>query len=90
MYNRYLADAAADTPPLHNETPPEPARQSAPPQGASVFSELTRGLSGRLQNLRLDTDTVLVLAIVWFLLSDGDDTDWELFLMIGALLVLGI
>lgn len=59
-------------------------------QTASVFSGLTRGLSGRLQNVKLDMDTVITLAIVWFLLSDSGEVDWDQLLLIGALLILGI
>lgn len=88
MYNRYLTEAAHSAP-LHNEPPPQP-----PPQGgqtASVLAELSRGLSGRLQNIRLDADTIIALVIVWFLLSDdGGEVDWEQLILIGVLLVLGI
>ena len=59
----------------------------------SAFSGLSRGLSGRLQNLRLDMDTIIVLVIVWFLLTgddDGDGIDWEQLVLIGVLLLLGI
>lgn len=101
MYNRYLASAATEAPPIHNSQPPQPDRQQAPrqqephrehipPQTASVFADLTKSLSGRLQNIKLDMDTILVLVIVWFLLSDGDEVDWDQLLMIGALLLLGI
>ncbi len=87
MYNRYLTDTASNTP-LHNEQAP-----SAPQGGqtASVLAELSRGLSGRLQNIRLDADTIIALVIVWFLLSDDDgEVDWEQLILIGVLLVLGI
>ena len=85
MYNHYLAAAQADVPP---HTPP-----SAPPPNsaaASALSGLTRGLAGRFQNLRLDADTIIVLALAWFLLKDEDDVDWEQLLLTGALLLLGI
>ncbi|HIY12241.1 MAG TPA: hypothetical protein H9842_01470 [Candidatus Agathobaculum merdipullorum] len=88
MYNRYLTETAPNTP-LHNET-----ISHHPPQGeqtASVLAELSRGLSGRLQNIRLDADTIIALVIVWFLLSDdGGEVDWEQLILIGVLLVLGI
>lgn len=88
MYNRYLTETA-NSAPLHNEPPPQ-----HPPQGGqtvSVLSELSRGLSGRLQNIRLDADTIIALVIVWFLLSDdGGEVDWEQLILIGVLLVLGI
>ena len=88
MYNRYLTETAPNAP-LHNET-----ISHHPPQGeqtASVLAELSRGLSGRLQNIRLDADTIIALVIVWFLLSDdGGEVDWEQLVLIGVLLVLGI
>ena len=97
MYNRYLASAAAEA---ANTTPPpqrEPQQQEQPreashhtPQSASVFADLTHALSGRLQNIKLDMDTVLVLGIVWFLLSDGEETDWDLLLLVGGMLLFGI
>ena len=86
MYNHYLAAAQADAPPLHTQT-------SAPPPSsvtASALSGLTRGLAGRFQNLRLDADTIIVLALAWFLLKDNDDVDWEQLLLTGALLLMGI
>ena len=55
-----------------------------------MFTDLSRGLSGRLQNIKLDMDTIIVLVIVWFLLKDGEEIDWEQLLLIGALLILGI
>ena len=96
MYNRYLASAEADdAPPLHKEppsgqAPADRSRGGASPQTASVFTDLSRGLSGRLQNIKLDMDTIFVLVIVWFLLIDGEEIDWEQLLLIGALLILGI
>lgn len=88
MYNRYLTEAAHSAP-LHNEPPPQPPPQSG--QTASVLADLSRGLSGRLQNIRLDADTIIALVIVWFLLSDdGGEVDWEQLILIGVLLVLGI
>ena len=88
MYNRYLTETAPNAP-LHNETiSPHPPQGEQP---ASVLAELSRGLSGRLQNIRLDADTIIALVIVWFLLSDdGGEVDWEQLILIGVLLVLGI
>nr|WP_300185223.1 hypothetical protein [uncultured Agathobaculum sp.] len=86
MYNRYLAESSADTPPQ-----PEPScRPSTSGQAAAALGGLTRGLSDRLQNLRLDTNTIIALVIVWFLLSDDGDVDWEQLIFIGVLLVLGV
>lgn len=86
MYNRYLAESSADTPPQ-----PEPScRPSTGGQAAAALGGLTHGLSDRLQNLRLDTNTIIALVIVWFLLSDDGDVDWEQLIFIGVLLVLGV
>lgn len=84
MYNRYLASAADDAPPIHAE----PADTSA----VSALAGLSRTLNDRFQNLRLDMDTVIALVIVWFLLSDGTENsvDWDQFLLVGALLILGV
>lgn len=84
MYNRYLASAADDAPPIQAE----PADASA----VSALAGLSRTLSGRFQNLRLDVDTVIALVIVWFLLSDGTENgvDWDQFILVGALLLLGV
>lgn len=91
MYNRYLTESAADTPPQPEPASHPPAGgQSAGGQAAAALGELTRGLSDRLQNLRLDTNTVIALVIVWFLLSDGGETDWEQLILIGVLLLLGV
>lgn len=88
MYNRYLTETAHSAP-LHTEPPPQHPPQSG--QTTSVLAELSRGLSGRLQNIRLDADTIIALVIVWFLLSDdGGEVDWEQLILIGVLLVLGI
>ncbi|MDO5141571.1 MAG: hypothetical protein Q4D31_00965 [Eubacteriales bacterium] len=85
MYNRYLA--AANSEPLPPDDPPHPA-DSRP---AGALTGLGRGLSDRLHNVKLDMDTVIVLALVWFLLADdGDGVDWEQLILIGVLLVLGI
>ena len=92
MYNRYLAAAAADTPPLHNGAPRAVSRADNE-HTAPVFSGLSHGLSSRLQNLKLDMDTIIVLVIVWFLLSGDDDCDgidWQQLVLIGVLLLLGI
>ena len=76
MYNRYLAAA--------EQTAPE---TSEPPQ-SSTFSGLGRTLNARLQGVRLDMDTMI---IVWFLLMDDDGVvDWEQFLLTAALLLFGL
>ncbi len=102
MYNRYLNATAEDSPPLHNqdsqgymdETPtfhPQPSQQPQNiTQQTAAISELTRNLSGKLQNIKFDMNTVIMLAVVWFLLSDNGEVDWEQFLTIGILFILGL
>ena len=44
-----------------------------------------------MQQFRLDTDTVIALLIVWFLLADDNgEVDWEQFLLTAALLLFGL
>lgn len=93
MYNRYLAASAAE--PIHTQPEPSPKSQDEPrpeqTHSASVFGNLSKSLGGRLGNVKLDMDTILVLGIVWFILSDTEDgLDWDLMLIIGALLFLGL
>ncbi len=92
MYNRYLTAAAEPAAPTSG--PAEPSERQAAPAGAPPAADALAGLphllGGRLQNLHLDMDTLLVLGIVWFLLSDHGEIDWDTLLMIGALLLLGI
>lgn len=94
MYNHYLTSATTcdDAPPLHNMQPFESDMDytHSLSQAGSLFSDLTRGLSGHLQNIKLDMNTIIALAVVWFLLKDGDEVDWDQLILIGVLLVLGI
>jgi len=68
------------------------ARDTPPSSSSSlsVFGDLSRLLSNRLHGVKLDMDTILVLLIVWFLLADGDELDWDLLLTVGALLIFGV
>lgn len=84
MYNRYL-NAAPDTP-APVSVPVHTAHEPAEPVG--LFGSLSRRLGG----LRLDTDMLVVIAVVWFLIQDSadGDIDLEIVLAIGALLILGL
>lgn len=85
MYNRYLNTAPQAEPSPHVP----PAHEKAEPAG--LFGGLGAGLSQRLSNFRLDADTLIVLAVIWFVLSDNaDELDNELLIAIGILLVLGL
>lgn len=90
MYNRYLTEAAEQ--PTANTAAAQsvPSDHSVSPPAAPALSGLTHGLAGRLQNIKLDMDTIIVLAIVWFLLSDSGEIDWDQLLLIGILLLLGL
>lgn len=103
MYNQYLASAEnMNTSWVHNDVSQnmqseptfaqnqEPQHGAGDPETASVFSNITKTLSGRLHNIKLDMDTIIVLILVWFLLSDGDSVDWDLLVMIGIMIILGI
>jgi hypothetical protein len=78
MYNRYLRDRngsyvcqrVADPAPVHPPTP-EPERQTAQtaPQSAPRKAE-------KLALRDLDTDDLLIAAILVLLLQDGDRLDW--------------
>ncbi len=104
MYNQYLNMTADDSPPIHNEAfsenvpafseqaqkAPCMSSPAVPQQQAAALSELTRNISGKLQNIKFDMNTVIMLAIVWFLLSDNGEVDWDQFLTIGILFILGL
>lgn len=93
MYNRYLTAAAESEPIPHHIPEPDDTTYTSGRHPSAYGAG--HSLSARLQNLHLDQDTLLVLAIVWFLLSGNEDTsdsgtDWEQLLLIGILLFLGI
>ncbi len=98
MYNQYLNAASDEAPPMFNQSfneephavPIQQQQRSLPTQQAAAISELTRNLSGRLQHIKFDTNTVIMLAIIWFLLSDNGEVDWDQFLTIGILFLLGL
>ena len=59
-----------------------PPLHKEPPSGQAPADRSRGGASPQ--------DTIIVLVIVWFLLKDGEEIDWEQLLLIGALLILGI
>lgn len=78
MYNRYLNETA--------DARPEP-----PVQDAAPASGLLEGLTGRIGSFKLDTDTLILLAVVWFILrEEGEELDTELLIVLGLLLILGM
>jgi len=76
-------------PPPAAGQPECPQQQPQPP--SSVQSAMAAsGFPGRLSSVRLDMDTMIVLAIAWFLLSENGEIDWEQFITIGVLCALGL
>ena len=82
MYNEYLQDAVPE--PI--EQPPENRTPAAGTNG----SGLLQLLADRLGGAKLDADTLVAIAVIWFLLSDGKALDTDLLIIIGVLLLLGI
>lgn len=95
----------ATTPPITQPASTQPAatpptaKQSAVPSVVSAqpqqpamptLSSLSRLLSGRLGGIKMDNDTIIVLLLVWFLLSEDGNLDWEELILIVALLLLGV
>lgn len=105
MYNRYLNANGFDEyfTPIENDVPlAEPVRYAAPPPTPSAAEPVkSRGfLGGLLGNLGdkiklpdFDGDTILLLALVYFLVIDKDGDDeggiTNTLLIVGALLLLG-
>ena len=82
MYNEYLQDAVPE--PI--EQPPENRTPAAGTSGGGLLQLL----ADRLGGAKLDADTLVAIAVIWFLLSDGKALVTDLLLIIGVLLLLGI
>ena len=82
MYNEYLQDAVPE--PI--EQPPE-NRTHAPGAPGAGPRQL---LAGPLGGAPPGADTLVAIAVIWFLLSDGKALDTDLLIIIGVLLLLGI
>ncbi|HJC20789.1 MAG TPA: hypothetical protein H9707_03380 [Candidatus Butyricicoccus avicola] len=82
MYNEYLQDAVPE--PI--EQPPENRTPAAGTSGGGLLQLL----ADRLGGAKLDADTLVAIAVIWFLLSDGKALDTDLLIIIGVLLLLGI
>ncbi len=98
MYNQYISAPREE---VHNERRAQreeaaeaaaqhPHAQPVHPQAASAFGNLSQVLTSRFGSLKFDADTLIALAVIWFLVNDGGELDTELMLMIGILLILGI
>ena len=93
MYNRYSTAAQQQRPPEPPaETQPVFSGQEEPlKEPAAQVSGLLGALTQRLSGFRIDADTLVVLAVVWFVLNDKDEEmDTELLIVLGVLLLLGI
>ena len=97
MYNRYMnsggfedffkpAEAPAPQAVPEPAVPVEPA-ESKPKGLSAALKQLTGGTGLKLPEF--DTDTILLLVLVYFLVADGDDNISDTLLIIGALLLLG-
>lgn len=82
MYNEYLQDAVPE--PI--EQPPENRTPAAGTSGGGLLQLL----ADRLGGAKLDADTLVAIAVIWFLLSDGKALDTDLLIIIGVLFLLGI
>lgn len=85
MYNEYLQQAAPDDLPMG-----EPEQTTMPASGLSSGGGLMQLLTDRLGGAKLDADTLVSIAVIWFLLSDGKVLDTDLLIIIGVLLLLGV
>ncbi len=100
MYNRYLSGEYIPTNPPQEESLSESCESldnsscdetsCVPCKNEPCKSEKGSGfdLSSLLKNIHFDTDDLLLLAILWLLLRDSDDSD--VILIVVALFVMGI
>lgn len=90
MYNEYLQDAGQPDASISSEdfTTQEP--RTAASGSSSSSGGLLQLLTDRLGGAKLDADTLVAIAVIWFLLSDGKALDTDLLIIIGVLLLLGI
>ena len=99
MYNRYMnsggfedffkpVEAPAPPPAVEPEVPVEPVEptENKPKGLSSVLKNLT---GGGLKLPEFDTDTLLLLVLVYFLVADDDSNLSDTLLIIGILLLLG-
>ena len=105
MYNQYIpapredvhnerhepaAPAMTQQQPQQAPTSPPQMHQQQHHQTVSAFGNLSQALGSRLGSIKFDADTLIAIAVIWFLLNDGEEIDTELLMIIGVLLILGI
>lgn len=88
MYNEYLQDAGQPDASISSEDFTQEPRTAA--SSSSSSGGLLQLLTDRLGGAKLDADTLVAIAVIWFLLSDGKALDTDLLIIIGVLLLLGI
>ena len=82
MYNRYLPEPARA---------PEPPPQRGPDRrSGSGLGGLAQLLGGRLRTGKPDADALIILAVIWFLLSDGTFVQTDLMVLVIVLFLLGL
>lgn len=81
----------------HGEQCRDCGARHAPQECGQTHAESTPGggllsaLGRRLTGFHLDADTLVVLAVIWFVLNDNEEAaDNELLAAIGVLLLLGL
>ena len=78
MYNRYLSEAGA----------PDPQMQKHPNCQSGSGANGSSGIFGN--RLQLDTDTLIALAVIWFLLADGSVVQTDILIIVAVLFLLGL
>ena len=78
MYNHYLPEKA----------PPDPQTQKHPNGFDRSGAKESFHSSGN--RLHLDADTIIALAVIWFLLSDGSVVQTDILIIVAVLFLLGL
>ena len=101
LYNRYIPGAWPEpdaSPPQQEEQPafsegPEfadvPTEPVFPPNSAGRRPKTGGLFGGAIKLPELDSDTILLLILVYFLVEDGSENISDTILIIGILLLLG-
>ena len=80
MYNRYL-------PPMPEPEPQVQTQKHPNRCSGSGAEQAVKRMDGRLQ---LDTDTLIALAVIWFLLADGEIVHTDILIIVAVLFLLGL
>lgn len=85
----HMPPPPCDAPPPPPCDAPCPPPHGKPPENCGLLAGLSEKLTGRLQNLHFDLDTIVILLAAYFLLADAEDFDTDLLILIGVLFILG-